>query len=173
MSHLQNLHFARMKPAIMALACALLFAGVLAQAEEASAPRPPPAGVKAAPKSGPENKNAAVQEISLQSLPPSVVRTVPQAGDAAVDAAVTRQITATFSKDMKDGSWSWSGLSKETTPEIVGTPKYLDDRRTCVVDVKLEPKKTYVFWLNSQKFGGFKDSQGNSAIPYLLVFQTR
>jgi RNA polymerase sigma-70 factor (ECF subfamily) len=39
--------------------------------------------------------------------------------------------------------------------------------------VKLEPGKTYVSWLNSQKFGNFKDADGQSAVPYLLVFETR
>ena len=113
------------------------------------------------------------QETTVESLPPSVVRTVPQSGDTAVDAAAVKKISVTFSKDMKDGSWSWANLSKETAPEIVGKPKYLDDKRTCVAEVKLEPKKTYVLWLNSQKFGNFKDTEGNPAIPYLLVFQTK
>jgi hypothetical protein len=48
-----------------------------------------------------------------------------------------------------------------------------DDKKTCVVEVKLQPKKTYVIWLNSQKFGNFKDADGRSAVPYLLVFQTK
>jgi hypothetical protein len=113
------------------------------------------------------------QGISVKSLPPSVVKTVPQSGDTTVDATVTKQITVTFSKEMMDGSWSWSNISKETAPVIVGVPKYLDDKRTCVVEVKLEPNKTYVLWLNSQKFGNFKDTEGNSAVPYLLVFQTK
>jgi RNA polymerase sigma-70 factor (ECF subfamily) len=39
--------------------------------------------------------------------------------------------------------------------------------------VKLEPGKTYVIWLNSQKFGNFKDTDGKSAVPYLLVFETK
>jgi hypothetical protein len=38
--------------------------------------------------------------------------------------------------------------------------------------VKLEPGKTYVIWLNSQKFRNFKDKDGQPAVPYLLVFET-
>jgi hypothetical protein len=38
--------------------------------------------------------------------------------------------------------------------------------------VKLEPRKTYAIWLNSGNFGNFKDTSGNSAVPYLLVFET-
>jgi len=114
-------------------------------------------------------------EPTVKSMPPSVVRTVPAAGTVYVDAAATTQIKVTFSKEMKDGSWSWSWsqVTKDTFPEIVGKPKYLDDKRTCVIDVKLEPKKTYVIWINSQKFGNFKDADGNPAVPYPLVFQTK
>jgi hypothetical protein len=113
------------------------------------------------------------QEASVKSLPPSVVKTVPESGDKNVDAATTTQIKVTFSKEMMDGSWSWSQISDDSFPQMVGKPKYLDDKKTCVVDVKLEPKKTYVIWLNSQKFKNFKDADGNSAVPYLLVFQSK
>ena len=113
------------------------------------------------------------QEASVKSLPPSVIKSVPESGDMKVDAATTKQIKVTFSKEMMDGSWSWSQMSNDSFPQMVGKPKYLGDKKTCVVDVKLEPKKTYVIWLNSQKFGGFKDTDGNSAVPYLLVFQTK
>ena len=116
---------------------------------------------------------AGAEELSVKNLPPSVVKTVPQCGDTSVDAAATTQIKVTFSKEMMDKSWSWSQISNETFPQIVGKPRYLEDKKTCVVDVKLEPKKTYVLWLNSRKFGNFKDADGRSAIPYLLVFETK
>jgi len=70
-----------------------------------------------------------------------------------VDAATTTQIKVTFSKEMLDRSWSWSQMSKDSFPQIIGKPKYLEDKKTCVIDVKLEPKKTYVIWVNTQKFG--------------------
>jgi RNA polymerase sigma-70 factor (ECF subfamily) len=41
-----------------------------------------------------------------------------------------------------------------------------------VLPVQLEPNHTYGFWLNSAKFGNFKDRQQRSAVPYLLVFKT-
>ena len=47
------------------------------------------------------------------------------------------------------------------------------DGKTCIATVKLEPGKSYVSWLNSQKFGNFKDKDGQSAVPYLLVFETK
>jgi RNA polymerase sigma-70 factor (ECF subfamily) len=116
---------------------------------------------------------ASGQEASIKALPPSVVKTVPESGETTVDAATTTQIKVTFSKEMMDETWSWSQISKDSFPQIVGKPKYLDGKRTCVIDVKLEPKKTYVIWINTQKFGNFKDADGNMAVPYLLVFQTK
>ena len=83
------------------------------------------------------------------------------------------EIKVTFSKDMQDGGWSWSMLSKESFPTLDGMPKYLEDKRTCVLPVKLEPEKTYAIWVNSEKFVNFKDTGGRSAVPYLLVFKTK
>jgi hypothetical protein len=115
--------------------------------------------------------SAEPRQLSVRTMPPVVVKTVPQSGDPAVDPA-TAEIQVTFSKEMADGSWSWSQMSKESFPQISGKPHYLADKKNCVLPVKLEPGKTYVLWLNSQKFGNFKDAQGRSAVPYLLVFET-
>ena len=112
--------------------------------------------------------------ISVKTVPPVVVKTVPAAGAADVDPALP-EIKVTFSKDMADGSWSWSQLSDDTFPKPVGDKPihYEKDRRTCVLKVKLEPGKTYAIWLNSDKFTNFKDADGRPAVPYLLVFQTK
>lgn len=111
------------------------------------------------------------ETLSVKTMPPVVVKTVPEAGDAKV-AASTQEIRVTFSKPMMNGSWSWSQISNETFPEITGKPHYLEDGKTCVLPVKLQAGKTYVLWLNSQKFRNFKDATGRPAIPYLLVFET-
>jgi hypothetical protein len=115
---------------------------------------------------------ALADDVTLEAVPPVVVKTVPEAGAAEVDAKLT-EIKVTFSKDMRDGSWSWSPLSKESFPKLDGKPKFLADKRTCVLLVKLEPGKTYAMWVNSEKFGNFKDADGRSAVPYLLVFRTK
>ena len=111
-------------------------------------------------------------DVTLESVPPVVVKTVPEAGAAEVDPKLT-EIKVTFSKDMQDGAWSWSTLSKESFPTLGGKPKYLRDKRTCVLPVKLAPGKTYAVWVNSEKFDNFKDAGGRSAVPYLLVFKTK
>ena len=74
---------------------------------------------------------------------------------------------------MADGSWSWSSAWENSTPEFIGRPHYESDLRTCVGKVKLEPGRTYAFWLNSDNFRNFKDREGRPAVPYLLIFQTK
>ena len=114
---------------------------------------------------------ASAQNITVKSMPPSVIKTVPAAGDMAVDAASTTRIEVTFSKDMQDGSWSFVQISPDTFP-AASNPRFTD-KRTCVIDVNLEPAKTYVIWLNSQTMQNFKDTDGRLLVPYLLVFQTK
>ena len=111
--------------------------------------------------------------VSVRSTPPVVVRTVPAAGDTAVDPATT-EIRVTFSKPMQtEKMWSWVMMSKDSFPEITGPVHYLDDGRTCVAPVKLEPGRSYAVWFNSEKFNAFRDTDGRAAVPYLLVFETR
>jgi hypothetical protein len=110
--------------------------------------------------------------ITVKSAPPVVVKTVPEAGSTDVDPDL-KEIKVTFSKEMTDGSWSWSWVSEDTFPKVDGDPKYLKDKKTCVLPVKLEAGKSYAIWVNSNKFGNFKDTDGQSAVAYLLVFETK
>jgi hypothetical protein len=109
---------------------------------------------------------------SIEAMAPVVVKTVPEAGTKDVAPGVV-EIKVTFSKEMSDGSWSWSTAWKDSSPEMVEKPHYDTDHKTCIIKVKLEPNKTYGYWLNSQNFHNFKDSGGHSAVPYLLTFQTK
>ena len=115
---------------------------------------------------------ARAEEVTLESVPPVVVKTVPEAGVTDVDPNLA-EIKVVFSKDMRNSGWSWSTFSQESFPKLDGKPHYLADKRTCVLPVKLEPGKTYAIWLNSAKFHNFKDTDGRSAVPYLLVFRTK
>ena len=108
----------------------------------------------------------------VESIAPVVVKTIPQAGITDVAPGVT-ELKVTFSKEMTDQSWTWSTAWNNSCPEGIGAPHYEADHKTCVIKVKLEPNKTYGYWLNSQRFHGFKDTQGHSAVPYLLVFHTK
>ncbi len=109
--------------------------------------------------------------LSVRNVPPVVIRTIPASGDTKVDPNID-EISVTFSKRMMDGTWSWAQISDETFPEIVAPIAYRDDHRTCIAKVKLQPDRTYVIVLNSEKFRNFRDTAGQPAIPYLLVFET-
>lgn len=114
----------------------------------------------------------ATNAQDVDSIAPVVVKTVPEAGSKNV-ATGEMEIKVKFSKEMTDQSWSWSTAWQDSTPESIGKPHYEADHKTCVLKVKLEPNKTYGWWINSQRFHGFQDTQGHPAVPYLFVFQTK
>jgi RNA polymerase sigma-70 factor (ECF subfamily) len=58
-------------------------------------------------------------------------------------------------------------------PKLAGKAKFDADKRTFLLPVQLEPGKTYAMWFNRDKQANFKDADGRSALPYLLVFQTK
>jgi|ERR1041385_461768 RNA polymerase sigma-70 factor (ECF subfamily) len=115
---------------------------------------------------------ALADEITLDTARPVVIKCVPEAGSSAVDPGTT-EIRVTFSKEMQPGVWSWGMMDKESYPGTSEAPKYLEDKRTCVLPVKLLPGKTYAVWINTEKLQNFKDTKGLVAVPYLIVFKTR
>src|SRR5437762_3232312 len=115
---------------------------------------------------------ALADEVTLEMARPVVIKCVPESGSADVDPGLT-EIRVTFSKEMRPAAWSWAMISRESYPGTSEAPKYLEDKRTCVLPVKLQAGKTYAVWINSDKLQNFKDSKGMVAVPYLLVFKTR
>lgn len=113
----------------------------------------------------------ALRDAETQNAPAVVIKSEPAADAKDVDPALT-EIRVTFSKDMRDGSWSWTQRSDDTYPEVTGKPHYVD-KRTCVLPVKLEPGKTYFIGINSPRFGNFKEASGRSAVPFALSFSTK
>ncbi len=108
----------------------------------------------------------------LAELPAVVIDVEPKVGAKDVDPSV-REIRVTFSKPMMDKSWSWVSGNVYPPPKSDGEVHYEKDRRTCVMPVKLEPGRTYVFGINSERFRNFKDVDGRPALPYLVAFRTR
>jgi RNA polymerase sigma factor (sigma-70 family) len=140
-----------------------------------AAPTPKAAPAEKAQKPEPVETpgvEAGMDPGAFLDFPAFVVKTEPPTGSIDVDPALA-EVRVTFSREMKDGSWSWVTLSKETFPEITGKIHYNKDRRTCVAPVKLEPGKTYAIFVNSTKFTNFRDLEGRPAVPTLLVFKTR
>jgi serine/threonine protein kinase len=108
----------------------------------------------------------------VDSHPPVVVMTEPVSGSRDVEPGI-REIRVRFSKAMTPGSWSWSTAWSNSAPEIVRGAWYEPDQRTCVIAARPEPGRTYAYWLNSDQFQNFKDTQGRPAVPYLLIFETK
>jgi hypothetical protein len=108
----------------------------------------------------------------IDSFAPVVVKTIPEAGSKDVPPG-EMEVKITFSKEMTDQSWSWSSAWQNSDPKSLGKPHYEANRKTCVMKVKLEPGKTYGWWINSPKFHGFQDLQNHPAIPYLFTFKTK
>ena len=106
------------------------------------------------------------------SNPPNVVETFPVSGSTDVDPS-TSEISVTFDEPMTDGSWSWAYTNKNQFPEMNGQPYYAPGHTKNILPVKLESNKEYEIWINSEKFGNFKDRAGNSAIPFRFVFKTK
>jgi Bacterial Ig-like domain len=112
------------------------------------------------------------EPVVPDDLPPVVVNIEPAVGATDVDPGL-RELRVTFSKKMRDKNWSWTEGNVYSVPKLDGTVHYEYDQRTCVMPVKLEPGKTYVLGINSERFRNFKDVGGQPALPYLMVFHTK
>ena len=116
--------------------------------------------------------DAIAAAAAVEAFPPVVVQSFPVSGDQSVDPSI-REIRVTFSKDMMTHEmWSFVYAKPAAFPKVSGAARYLDDKRTCVLPVSLEPGKTYGIWINSQKHDSFRDTYQRPAVPYLLVFKT-
>jgi RNA polymerase sigma-70 factor (ECF subfamily) len=96
-------------------------------------------------------------------LPPVVIKVEPKVGATDVDPNL-KELRVTFSKKMTDKSWSWPTGNKYAAPKEGGAIHFERDGRTCVMPVKLEPGKTYVIGVNSERFRNFKDTKGHPAL---------
>jgi len=131
-----------------------------------------PADSSRKPRASQDDSSSRVDTALLADLPPVVIDVVPKLGAANVDPGL-REIRITFSKKMTDRSWSLTEGSKYAIPRVRGEIHYDRAQRTCVIPVELEPGKTYVWGVNSERFRNFKDTDGRPALPYLIVFRTR
>ncbi len=96
---------------------------------------------------------------------------MPEAGTKNVPPG-EYEVKITFSKEMTDQSWSWCSAWQNSDPESVDKPHYEADHKTCVMKVKLEPGKTYGWWINSPKFHGFLRHAKSSGHSVSLTFKT-
>ncbi len=113
------------------------------------------------------------QAATIESAPPVVVKTVPEAGAKDVDPSLT-EIKVTFSKDMADGSWSWSTAWKDSTPQSAGSSEVSGRQAHVRAAGEIGIRKGV--WLLAE-LGEVPQLQrrhgGRPAVPYLLMFKTK
>lgn len=114
----------------------------------------------------------AEETLSLDQVPPVVIKTVPEAGATDVDFGPT-EIRITYSKTMSPNTSFTLVKGKDGSLIKTSTPKLDADGRTFVLKIKLEPNTTYFYFANNQKYKNFRDTNGNSALPYQVIFSTK
>ena len=116
--------------------------------------------------------NISVGCTEKDTKPPRVVDTFPPNGSQDVDPSIN-EISVTFNEEMMDQNWSWAYTNKDEFPRMKGQAYYTEKYTKNILPVILEGNKEYVIWVNSQKFNGFKDKNGNPAAPFKFTFKTK
>ncbi|MDI9630373.1 MAG: Ig-like domain-containing protein [Acidobacteriota bacterium] len=111
--------------------------------------------------------NSAPAAVAL----PTVTRLEPPAGATGVEPGVTT-LRVTFDRPMAEG-WSWVTDPVAPFPEMTGEASQSADGRSAALPVRLEPGRTYVVWLNSAEYQGFRDQNGLVLPPFRWELTTR
>lgn len=102
--------------------------------------------------------------------PPRILATSPKSGVNNVDPAL-KEITITFDRDMEGGmSWTGGGPAFPKSPE--GAKARWRDKRTCVLPVTLQTGHDYRVGINSPSFQNFRSTASMQAAPTAIVFRT-
>jgi beta-lactamase regulating signal transducer with metallopeptidase domain len=102
---------------------------------------------------------------------PNIVATSPAIGATDVDPGL-KEITVTFDQDM-GGGYSWTGGGPDYPPTPKGQKAQWQDKRTCVLPVKLEAGRYYRVGINSTSYQNFRSAAGVSAEPSAIYFTTQ
>jgi hypothetical protein len=112
--------------------------------------------------------------VSAEGRPPAAplaIRFDPPNGARDVDPARTT-ITVTFDREMDRQGWAWVIENPATAPGT-GESRFDAGGRSNTVDVRLEPGRDYVVWVNSPEYPYFRALDGVPATPARWTFSTR
>lgn len=128
------------------------------------------------PLAGGCGRDAAPPELSVSPAPaanaaPRVIGFDPPSGATDVDPERTT-LAATFDRPMDPQGWAWVIENPSTAPEV-GASSWDAENRTNTVQVRLEPGRSYVVWVNSPQYSYFRDLSGVPAEPVRWTFSTR
>jgi hypothetical protein len=128
------------------------------------------AGVPARPSAIYFTTKGASDEMKARLQKPQIVAMTPANGAKDVDPATT-ELRVTFNVPM-GGGFSWTG-GGSNHPEVTGHPYWTEDRKTCVLPVKLKPNWDYMLGLNSPSHKNFQSESGIPLEPVRYQFSTR
>jgi hypothetical protein len=112
---------------------------------------------------------AGAAHAQPQPSAPKVVATYPSDG-AHVPPSIA-ELKVSYDHRMM-ASWSFATRSEKAFPEVLGAPSLSPDHITISLPIRLEPNRTYVVWLNTERYKNFKSEDGEAAEPYRLTFHT-
>lgn len=116
------------------------------------------------------NQEAKKPSPETDKLRPAIVALEPADGALNVDPALAK-LRVTFDRPMAPGfSWVGGGASY---PEVTGVAHWSDDRKSCILPVKLKPGRDYELSLNSDYFENFRDPRGTPIEPTPWKFRTK
>lgn len=101
---------------------------------------------------------------------PRALRFDPPLGATDVDPARTT-MSVTFDRPMDRDGWAWVVESQDNAPEV-GDSSWDFTAITNTAQVKLQPGRTYVVWINSAQYPYFRDVQGHTLPPIRWTFTT-
>jgi RNA polymerase sigma-70 factor (ECF subfamily) len=81
-------------------------------------------------------------------------------------------LAVTFDRPMDREGWSWVIEGPESAPDL-GEAAFDAAGRTNTVVARLLPGRTYVVWVNSQRYSYFRSAAGVPAEPLRWTFTTR
>jgi hypothetical protein len=100
---------------------------------------------------------------------PAILAMQPPNGAREVDPNLDR-LVITFDREMAPRSWAIVGPG---APEIVGELAYDEGHTTLTVPVRLEPGRSYTFFLNTPAHAGFASKVGAPLYPVRVDLETR
>ncbi|MBL9121234.1 MAG: DUF4932 domain-containing protein [Phycisphaerae bacterium] len=103
-------------------------------------------------------ESMVTEAAAAEKNAPKLLGITPPNGAKDVAKDLTTMVLR-FDRPMSTKSWSFVG-SKDDVPEMVGAPAWSADATTLTATVKLVPGRTYHFWLNSERFNGFRAANG-------------
>jgi len=111
------------------------------------------------------------QASTRDTQAPRIVSIKPPIGAQDVSPGLT-ELRVTFNVPMQAGfSWTGGGPQFPTIPDGK-KPFWMEDRKTCVLPVALNPNTSYRLGLNSPSFKNFRSAQGVPLAPVVYTFKT-